>query len=872
MITSKFGRFRIKAWLGGGRFADVYLAEDTLIGKEFALKIARGSEQELSKLIEEVKMLAELNHPNIVRFFTVEKHEGRVGIILEYIKGKSLRSLIKEKAPLSLGLVALYLKQIADAIEYAHSRGILHRDLKPENILIDGDNIKITDFGLAFFMEGEMTRSVAGTPPYMAPETWKGKYSKESDIFSIGVITFELLTGINPFFSDNIETTMKKIKKGIREKDIPPFIPERAKKAILKATNPKPSNRYSSAMEFFEDFTAEQVEETIPPLRGKRRKKHTKLSEEQVEAVSSPFKYTLVIGGPGTGKSQTLVGRLSYLLDRGVEPEGILITTFTNKGKEDLEERISRFNRDLLNYLWLGTFHQICTRILLSNLEAIGYPEGFSIIPQSLAQRQVSLILKEMKINYPSSEMLRLISLAKTNPAGINTLKMGKEKKKTVRNVMEFYDQWKKDKGYMDYEDVILLTYKLLKENTLIREDYNSMFTDIIVDEFQDLNILQFEIIRLLLGDRGRLFATGDDDQSIYEWRGGRPELVRNFQKIFGTEAGIYHLTKSFRLSEEIVNTAQNLISRNKKRADKILWSENSGGKIQVESFDKRETEAEFVLSEIMTEVAKGRSFNEFAVIARYNYLLRNFASLLKANSVPFSVMFTKNLMKRREVELLLNFLNLIKKPSKNSFLFFVNLADRLVGKDELKGKSNYITALENHENPLVRERASFLASLIEKSSTLKPSTALKLAIEYTGILKRGTEQSIMVKSEIIGELIDLALDFEERNREANIKSFISYMNLLTTEGMFKNEEGVKILSAHASKGLEFPVVFIVDAYEGAFPPYNLFMTGKRLEEERRLFYVAMTRATEKLYILYPRSDGRTQTTPSRFIREALGL
>lgn len=872
MITNKFGRFLIKKWLGGGRFADVYLAEDTLLGKDFALKIARGKEQELSKLIDEVKLLAELLHPNIVRFYTVEKHEGRIGIVLEYIEGESLREIIKTSAPLPYGTVSLYLKQIAEAMEYAHSRGVLHRDLKPENILLQGDTIKITDFGLAFFMEGEMTRSVAGTPPYMAPETWKGKYSRESDVFSIGVITYELLTGVNPFFADSIEATMKKIKKGIKPGDIPTYLPEKSRQAIAKATHPDPGKRYPSSTEFLVDFLSEGESKEILILKGTGKRRGAELSEEQKEAVSSPFKYTLVVGGPGTGKSQTLVGRLLYLIEKGTSPEGILITTFTNKGKEDLEERISRHSRDILNYIWIGTLHQVCTKILMSNLELIGFPSGFSIIPAGISQKAVSDILLQLKIVYPSSEFLRYISLARSELIPIKNLNIGEEKKKALIRVLKEYDNWKREKGVIDYDDVLFFTYKLLKENPLIREDYNQLFTDIIVDEFQDLNMVQFEIIRLLLGNKGRLFATGDDDQSIYQWRGGRPELVRNFTRIFGEDARIYHLTRSFRLEEGIIAPAQNLISRNKNRLEKVLWNERKGGHIQIEGFDDREMEAEYVLSEILSEVARGRSFNEFAIIARFNYQLRNYSSMFNKQSIPFSVMFTKSLMKRREVEVMLNFLRLLRKPSKSLFLFFVNLGDRLISKEEVKGRRNYIKYLKEHENEEIRRRASFLASLIEKSSSLKPSTAIKLAIEYTGILKKGTEHSIMVKSEIIGELIDLAIDFEERNMKGDIKAFLSYINLLTSEGLFKNEEGVKILSAHASKGLEFPVVFIVDAYEGSFPPFTTRMTSKRMEEERRLFYVAMTRAREKLYILFPRKEGKNQLEPSRFLKEIIGI
>ncbi len=872
MISSKFGRFLIKRWLGGGRFADVYLVEDPLLGKEFALKIARGKGKELQGLMDEVKLLAELLHPNIVRFFSVEKEGERVGIVLEYIEGRTLREVIKEEAPLSLGKVLKLVKQMGEAIDYAHGKGILHRDLKPENIMIAEDQVKITDFGLAFFMEGEMTRSVAGTPPYMAPETWKGKYYPESDIFSLGVITYELLTGVNPFFSDNIEDTMKKIRRGIPPRAIPPNLGEGIKAAILKATAKKPQERFSSASEFLGALLEDKASGEVILLKGKPRARETRLSKEQEEASHSPFRYTLVVGGPGTGKTQTLIERVSFLLEKGVAPEGILLTTFTNKGREDLQERIARHHRDVVDSLWIGTLHQICTRILEANLELINYPNGFTIVPPRVAEAKLSKVLKDLGIKYPAYQMQALLSNAISSLTPIQEMRMGEEKKKALKKAMEAYAQEKQREGIMDYDDVLLYTYRLLHENSLVREDYQEFITDIIVDEFQDLNPIQLSIIRMLLGKRGRLFATGDDDQSIYEWRGGKPQFIRDFKRIFPEDSKVYTLTRSFRLGQGILNPAMNLISNNKRRLPKVVWSEKEHGEMTVEKFPDRGKEVEFVASEIMKEAMRGRSFNEFAILARYNYLLRGYVNALAHHNIPYSIMFAKNLIEKREITLLVKFLKLLKKPNRSAFLFFVNLRERLVSKEELKGKRNYMDFLLNHENPKVRERAGFLKSLIEGGKNLSPSGALRIAVKYTGLLEGGTPQSKLIRSETIGEFLDLARDFEERNPKASIESFLQYLKMLEGQGILKAQEGVKVLSAHASKGLQFPVVFIVDAYEGAFPAFTRNMSQARLEEERRLFYVAMTRATEKLYIIYPEKEGKTQVEPSRFVKEVLGV
>ncbi len=889
MIASRFGRFKIKKWLGGGRFADVYLVEDPLIGKDFALKIARGKEEHLRELIEEVKLLAELLHPHIVRFYSIEKEGERVGIVLEYIEGESLREVIKKEAPLSPSRAFFLLGQMAEAIDYAHGKGVLHRDLKPENILISRGSVKIADFGLAFFMEGEMTRSVAGTPPYMAPETWKGKYYPESDIFSLGVIAYEMLTGMNPFFSESIEETLKKIKRGIKPGQIPPHLGEKTREAILRATARDPRDRFASAMEFLKALT-ENYDESVIVLPGRPKKKRAELSQEQLQAAHSPFRYTLVVGGPGTGKTQTLIERISHLLERGVEPEGIMITTFTNKGREDLAERIARHHRDVLDSLWLGTFHQVCTRILEANLDLIGYPGGFVVVPPRVSEAKLKKIMERLGINYSAKNFSALISRVLSSLTPIDQLRLGREKKRALKKVLEAYLKEKRKDGIMDYDDVLYFTYRLLKENPLVREDYQEFLTDIIVDEFQDLNNIQFQIIKLLLGEKGRLFATGDDDQSIYEWRGGRPELIREFKRIFPEDSSVYMLTRSYRLGQGIITPAQNLISLNKRRLEKVLWSDKEHGTLVVENFSSRASEVEFVAYEIFREMSKGRSFNEFAIISRYNYPLRSYVSALAERNIPFSIMFAQKLMRKREISFLLGFLEFLNKPTKNAFLLYINLGDNLVKKDEVKARKKYVDELKEHQNPLVRERAAFLSSLLERGGELPPATALKLAVEYTGILKRGRPaprgniphgdpneggagpHSRIIRSETVGAFLDLAQDFQERNPRATVSSFLEYIKLLEGQGAFQAEEGVKILSAHASKGLEFPVVFIVDAYEGVFPPYSTNMSQRRLEEERRLFYVAMTRATEKLYILYPRKDRNSPVEPSRFVKEILGF
>ncbi len=883
MITSRFGRFRIKEWLGGGRFADVYLAEDTLLKKDFALKIARAKEGDAQLLLKEIKLLSELLHPNIVRFYTVEIFEGRIGIVLEYIKGRTLRDFIKENAPLGLASVLDIIKQICDAVEYAHSKGVLHRDLKPENIMLtEKGQVKITDFGLAFFMEGELTRSIAGTPPYMAPEAWKGKFYKESDIFSIGVILYELLTGINPFFADNLEEISKKIKKGIKARDIPAELDEQVKETLMKALSPDPQERFHSAREFYDSLTGtvDQRTEVVVMSFKKGRKRKIALTEEQLAAVRSESRYTLVVGGPGTGKTQTLVGRLFYLLDeQEISPERILITTFTIKGWEDLESRITRVDRAVSKDLWIGNFHNICYRMISPHVKLFGYPQEFSIITPAMQLKLVSELMRRHRLNYDAMDVKNIISLAKGSLMTPEEVASRFPRGDIIAGIWSAYDAALKESGYMDYDDILLFAYRLLKENEMVGQQFSQLFQHVIVDEFQDLNRVQFEIIKLLLRSGAHLFATGDDDQSIYEWRGSNPDLVRNFQMFFPEDSVIYTLTRSFRLPQEIMKAAQNLISYNRKRVNKVLWTEREDkGSLVINSFETRKDQAEFVATVIKTEVERGRSYNDFAVIYRSNYQSRVFEQVFSRHSIPYSVMFTKSFIKRREIDAILTFLKLIERPSLQALIKILNFGKTLVNRRQLSrlkqdGDTPFdqLMRLKNEE---VKKKVHFLQQLHQQHRSLLPSQVIKIAVDFLGLNKAEdiSRERLLTRLENINELLEVAVEFEERSMDRSVKAFLNYVKTLFSSGVLKDEESVKLLSAHASKGLEFPIVFLVDMYEGCFPLTKLLVRPELIEEERRLCFVALTRATERAYVCYPLRTTSSSTIVSRFVKEMIGV
>ncbi|MEO0129145.1 MAG: protein kinase, partial [candidate division WOR-3 bacterium] len=375
MLLKKLGKYEIIEWLGGGRFGDVFLAYDTILETQFALKISRMRKEEIVMLKDEAKLLASLNHPNIVRFYNIDFIENKFVLVMEYIKGKTLREIIKEGG-IEINEFLNIAQQILDGISYAHKTGVLHRDLKPENILITENNtIKITDFGLARFLKtGSIAASTAGTPIYMAPEVWSGKFSEKSDIWSIGVIFYELLTGIPPFLDDNLDGLKKKIEKSklLIPSMVRPNLPGYLEDIIIKCLNTNPELRPDS--EAITKILKKQtkgikIESTIGV--PEKKKGELKLTPDQEQIINNLDGKILVLGQAGCGKTTSLVYGILKLIEKGIPPSRILVCAFTNKAANDIKTRLSQFVPSPQYDFWIGTFHTVALRILRRDCERL---------------------------------------------------------------------------------------------------------------------------------------------------------------------------------------------------------------------------------------------------------------------------------------------------------------------------------------------------------------------------------------------------------------------------------------------------------------------------------------------------------------------
>ncbi len=890
MIPSRFGKYRIKSYLGGGRFGDVYLAEDTIINEEFALKVFRTSPgTSITSLLKEIKTLYSLEHPAIIRYYTTEMLEGKLILVTEFIKGVTLRKFIEENAPANLALLFRIISPICDALDYAHSKGIVHRDIKPENIMIcEGGRVKLMDFGLAKFLEGEISQSIAGTPPYMAPECWNGKFSPFSDQWSLAVIVFELLTGINPFFGANLDTIRKRIKKADPNWGLLKAHPSNITNSLKKALSKKPIERFSNCKAFLNALFEEKGEEIVlvEMVRIPQKISEFTLTEEQLKAVKSEEKKILLIGGAGTGKTHTLCARVAYLVKvKGVDPSNIFVSTFTVKSWKEMEEKIQKALKDKVKDLWIGNFHYQCFLILQSYSERLSIKGELRIVSKEHQRKILRDVLKEKDMwHITPKEADELIERGRT----FGPKYLSKNEREIFTKIISSYIKKMRKEGFIDYTDVLILTWKLLRRHKDVREKYKNNFKHILIDEYQDFNRIQMEIVKLLLSDKNYFFVTGDDDQCIYQWRGTNPDFIRRYDLYF-PDFILFYLTKTFRLPPEILVPAMNLIRVNRDRLEKVFWTDKDYGKgfFSIYSFLTPKEEASFIAKKIKSlKEYEGKSFSDIAILFRANFRSRIIEESLSSAGIPFSFLWGKSFYRREEINGLINFLNCVLFPEKEESLRAIlkyprPLLTETEGKEIFKrGKKGKIIeelrALKHHEE--LMGLLEVITELNKNAESILPSKALRIGIEKLGLMEflqsKGDESSF-IKMENINEFLEMARDFEERSKEPTISSFLKYIKVLTESGIMREEEGVKLLTVHSSKGLEFPVVFLAGMVEGEFPYSRALTSSEAIEEERRLCYVAMTRALERLFITYAlhRDNFRANPTrPSRFLREMVGM
>lgn len=622
-----------------------------------------------------------------------------------------------------------------------------------------------------------------------------------------------------------------------------------------------------------------------------------KLNKQQqlaVDAVDGPI---LVIAGAGSGKTRVLTARICHLIEIGVNPYNILAITFTNKAANEMKERIER----QLGYsdVWTSTFHSMCARILRIDCERIGYSKDFTIYTDLESERVVKRILQDYPQADPKNkgDYLWHISRAKTLALSpddyYDTIKDSDSDAYNVAEVYRRYETELKKCNCLDFDDLLLKTVLLFSTCPDVLEKYQNRFHYINVDEFQDTNKLQYDIVKMLSKKHGNLFVVGDEDQSIYSWRGAEIRNILDFPKDF-KGAKVFKLEQNYRSTTSILKAANNVIKNNSNRNEKTLWSEiNQDDSIEYyEAYNDRD-EATRVARAIDTLHRKGAPYSEMAILVRANSVTRGFEEEFNLHGIPYKVFGGFRFYERKEIKDALAYVRIAINPSDNdSILRVVNYPKRGIGNTavaELQNvaKDTNSTLFQVLINPglLSSATAKKLAPFTEIATELVKMQKQMSAVEFVqfAIRRSGLESSLAQSGdpedsnrlENIEELVGAVQQFSQDNENATISDFMQSVALVSDTDNMNSDDYVTIATVHAVKGLEFDNVFIVALEEGIFPTQRAIYSGD-IEEERRLMYVAITRARKRLFVLNARQRyrfGKSEPmTQSRFVSEMSGF
>lgn len=621
-----------------------------------------------------------------------------------------------------------------------------------------------------------------------------------------------------------------------------------------------------------------------------------KLNAQQALAVNDTEGAILVIAGAGSGKTRVLTARICRLIKSGVSPYNILAITFTNKAANEMKERIERAIGSAS--VWTSTFHSMCARMLRFDADKLGYDKDFTIYTEQESSRLVKRILQDM----PSAdakktgEYLWHISRAKTlslTPAEYyNEIKNDFSDANAITLIYRTYEEELKRCNCMDFDDLLLKTAELFEKCPEVLKKYQDRFHYIHVDEFQDTNALQYRLVKMLVQGSGNLFAVGDEDQSIYSWRGAEIRNMLDFPKDFAG-AKIYKLEQNYRSTTSILKAANNVIKHNANRNEKTLWSEikEDNSVEYYEAYSDRDESAQTAKA-INLLVKHGSSYAGIAVLVRANSLTRQFEEEFNLHGIPYKVFGGFRFFERKEIKDTLAYVRLALNPSDNdSVLRVINYPKRGIGASSVAELQQYATdngttyfsALTNPSGLSANAQKKFApftqiaVDLIEAVKTMDAEKFMEYVIEHSGIegvLSASGDSENENRLENIKELVVAVKQFKQDNPDMTISDFMQSVALVSDTDEMDGDDYVTIATVHAIKGLEFDNVFIVGMEEGIFPTQRAINSGD-IEEERRLMYVAITRARRKLFVLNARNRyrfGKTESLPkSRFVGEMTG-
>ena len=627
-----------------------------------------------------------------------------------------------------------------------------------------------------------------------------------------------------------------------------------------------------------------------------------RLNPRQKEAVEHTEGPLLILAGAGSGKTRAITMRTAYLIYTGVRAGSVLAVTFTNKAAKEMKERVKSMVKGKNGTPVVSTFHSLCLKILRREIEHLGYRKDFTIYDTS---EQVSLlrnILSDIKFydrSFKAESILERISRTKNDFAPPDTVSSDDPVEEVSAMLYPRYREALKSLNALDFDDLLLLTLKLFREHPVVLEKYRERFRYIMVDEYQDTNRVQYDFIKLLAGERRNLCVVGDDDQSIYGWRGANLGNILDFEKDFPGTVTV-RLEQNYRSFGHILKAANGVIINNRRRMEKSLWTERGDGpKVNILKAVDTEGEAEWVADRIsMIKFERNIPYEDFAVIYRANIFSKPFEEAMRRQRIPYSVVGGTSYFEHKEIKDLAAYLKIIANPSDDlSLLRAASAPKRGLGPSALSALSDF--ARSNSLSLLdAFGKASGVPSLSQKAAASAEALS-ELIGRYRDMFKNGTKMDKTLKAlieeinyrnyisglyktpeaafrriENIDGFVESITHYESGEESSSLHGFLETMALtdLMEEREEKSSHGITLISFHSSKGLEFPVVFIAGVEEDILPHKKSADRDEDIEEERRLFYVGITRAMNELYITY--TDRRSKygkekpSVPSRFLKE----
>ena len=631
------------------------------------------------------------------------------------------------------------------------------------------------------------------------------------------------------------------------------------------------------------------------------------LNPAQREAVEKTEGPVLILAGAGSGKTRVLTTRIGHLIeDKGVQPANILAITFTNKAANEMRERVEQTLESDASDMWISTFHSCCVRILRKDINRIGYNRSFVIYDSADQVTLVKDCLKELNLNdkvFEPKMIISTISGAKDklyDPKQFKAMHMNDNRMSKIADVYALYQDRLKRNSALDFDDLIFKTVELLKSDKEVLDYYRNRFKYIMVDEYQDTSKAQYELIKILAKEHQNICVVGDDDQSIYGWRGADIRNILEFEKDYD-DVHVVKLEQNYRSTQIILDAANTVISNNIERKRKRLWSEKKDGElIKIQVAQDEIEESDFV-ADMIAKISReqNRSYKDFAVLYRANAQSRSVEDALNRSQIPYNIYGGTKFYERKEIKDLIAYLRVIQNPQDDiSIKRIINVPRRGIGlrtiekiedRASLKQESIYSVLIDIETNSEISTKArnsisEFVDNVIGTLRTMREVYPVSKLIEkviesidyygYIDELYKGDKEEAEERKDNVKEFISVAMEFEQNSEEKDLETFLTGVALTSESSEEEEIDKVSLMTIHTSKGLEFPVVFIVGMEDGLFPIARAVrsMSDSEIEEERRLCYVGITRAKEILYLTLTQKRtlyGKTNPSiASRFMEE----